>query len=72
MSEEGMTATTMPKVGQVLKAVSGTRPISVEVVAVDESRIRLRCGPDWTWQNGLEFDVETRVFPQTVFGRGIA
>lgn len=59
----------MPLPGQVLRAVSGTRPISVTVVRVNDEGVTLRCNSDWTWQEGMEFTVPTEHFPHTIFGR---
>jgi len=59
----------MPAVGQVLHVISGTRPISVTVAAIDAQDVRLRCNTDWSFQGGSEFTIKRDRFPHTIWGR---
>lgn len=56
-----------PPVGQVIRIVSGTRPISATVVAVGPAGITLRCGADWTYQGGSEVTVDADKFGGTLW-----
>lgn len=63
------TTRTRVAIGQVLKAVSGTRPISVTVARVaDDGAVTMRCNADWSFQGGSEFTVSADKFPRTIFG----
>jgi len=55
------------QVGQVLKAISGTRPISVTVVSVDSDGVRLRCNADWSFQGESEFALSHQRFASSVW-----
>lgn len=59
----------LPAAGAVIHATSGTRRISVTVVAVAEGAVRLRCNNDWTYQGGTEFGVSAERWPHTLWAQ---
>ena len=56
--------------GQVLRATSGTRAISVTVARIaEDGAVTLRCNADWSFQAGDEFTLTADRFAGSVWQR---
>lgn len=66
-----MAQQTTPPLGSVIRAISGTRPISVTVVGVSDDGVTMRCNPDWSFQGGACFTVSHDKFPGTCWGKAV-